>query len=164
LTKAFSKKLENLAAAVALHFMYNNSVRIQQTLRVTPAMAAVVMNRLWSIEDSGLVGRCGAHLAAGLSRGMSPLTRRIPGGRLSVPPGKRVKKGVCFMAHRKQFQKVPDPDPELMRLWNESRNVTEEELREQRVSFAFGNAPVSSYDRITKDSVRTASTHIRLQD
>jgi hypothetical protein len=68
------------------------------------------------------------------------------------------------MADRKQFQNIPEPRPELMRLLSESRNrtVTEEELREQRVSFAFGNAPVSAADRITKDSVRAASTSIRL--
>jgi len=49
-----------------------------------------------------------------------------------------------------------------MRLLEASRHrvVTEEELREQRVSFAFGNAPRS--ELITKDSVRAASTHIRL--
>jgi len=66
------------------------------------------------------------------------------------------------MADRKQFQHVPAPDPELLRLLEVSRNkvVTEEELREQRVSFAFGNAPNS--ELITKDSVRAASTHIRL--
>jgi hypothetical protein len=68
------------------------------------------------------------------------------------------------MADRKQFQNVPAADPELTRLLSESRDqvVTEEELREQRVSFAFGNAPVSAAERITKDSVRAASTHIRL--
>ena len=68
------------------------------------------------------------------------------------------------MADRKQFQNVPAADPDLMRLLGESRNraITEEELREQRVSFAFGNAPVSASDRITKASVRAASTHIRL--
>ena len=68
------------------------------------------------------------------------------------------------MADRKQFQNVPAPDPELMRLLAASRDriVTEEELREQRVSFAFGNAPASASERITKDSVRAASTHIRL--
>jgi hypothetical protein len=50
-----------------------------------------------------------------------------------------------------------------MRLLSASRTrvVTEEELREQRVSFAYGNAPATS-DRITKDSVRAASKHIRL--
>jgi hypothetical protein len=36
---------------VALHFMHYNFVRIHQTLRVTPAMAAGVTDRLWSIED-----------------------------------------------------------------------------------------------------------------
>jgi hypothetical protein len=51
LTNAFSKKVENLAAAVALHFMYYNFCRIHQTLRVTPAMAADVTDKLWSIED-----------------------------------------------------------------------------------------------------------------
>lgn len=51
LTNAFSKKVENLAAAVALHFMYYNFVRIHQALRITPAMAAGVTDRLWSIED-----------------------------------------------------------------------------------------------------------------
>lgn len=67
------------------------------------------------------------------------------------------------MADRKQFQNVPAPDAELLRLLEASktRHVTEAELREQRVSFAFGNAPISS-NRITKDSVRASSTHIRL--
>jgi hypothetical protein len=47
----FSKKLANHEAAVALHFMHYNFVRIHQSLRVTPAMAAGVTDRLWSIED-----------------------------------------------------------------------------------------------------------------
>jgi hypothetical protein len=66
------------------------------------------------------------------------------------------------MADRKQFQNVPAPDPELMGLLDASRNeiVSEAELREQRVSFAFGNALNS--ESITKDSVRAASTNIRL--
>jgi hypothetical protein len=70
--------------------------------------------------------------------------------------------GGLTMADRKQFQNVTAPDPELMRLLDASRGriVTEEELREQRVSFAFGNAPNSVL--ITKESVRAASTHIRL--
>ena len=68
------------------------------------------------------------------------------------------------MADRKQFRNVPEPDPELMRLLDAARNtaVTEEELREQRVSFAFGNAPVSASASITKESVRAASTRIQL--
>jgi IS1 family transposase len=51
LTNAFSKKVENHAHMVALHFMYYNFVRIHQTLRVTPAMAAGVTNRLWEMSD-----------------------------------------------------------------------------------------------------------------
>ncbi len=51
LTNAFSKKLENHVAAIALHYMHYNFVRIHQTLRITPAMAAGVTNRLWSIGD-----------------------------------------------------------------------------------------------------------------
>ncbi len=51
LTNAFSKKVENHAHAVALHFMHYNFVRIHGSLRVTPAMAAGVTDRLWEIED-----------------------------------------------------------------------------------------------------------------
>jgi len=51
LTSAFSKKVENLEHAVVLHFMYYNFCRIHQTLRMTPAMAAGVTNRLWDVED-----------------------------------------------------------------------------------------------------------------
>jgi hypothetical protein len=48
-----SKKIENHAHAVALHFMYYNFVRIHKTLRTTPAMAANVTKRLWEIGDNG---------------------------------------------------------------------------------------------------------------
>jgi len=51
ITNAFSKKVENLACAVALHFMYYNFCRIHQSLRITPAMAAKVTDKLWDIED-----------------------------------------------------------------------------------------------------------------
>ena len=51
LTNAFSKKLENLKAAYALHFAHYNFVRIHKTLRTPPAMAAGVSDRLWSIEQ-----------------------------------------------------------------------------------------------------------------
>jgi IS1 family transposase len=51
LTNAFSKKFENLQAAVALHFAHYNLVRVHKTLRVTPAMAANITNRLWSLEE-----------------------------------------------------------------------------------------------------------------
>ena len=46
LTNSFSKKLENLKATAALHFAHYNFVRIHQSLRVTPAMAANVTDRL----------------------------------------------------------------------------------------------------------------------
>ncbi len=51
LTNAFSKKVENHAHAVALHMMYYNFVRIHKTLKVTPAMAAGVTDKLWEISD-----------------------------------------------------------------------------------------------------------------
>jgi len=51
LTNAFSKKLENHIAAISLHFMFYNFVRIHQTLKVTPAMAAGVTNKVWEISD-----------------------------------------------------------------------------------------------------------------
>jgi len=51
LTNAFSKKMENHAHAMALHFLYYNFVRIHQTLKVTPAMAARVTDRLWGVAD-----------------------------------------------------------------------------------------------------------------
>jgi hypothetical protein len=66
------------------------------------------------------------------------------------------------MADRKQFLTVASADTELLRLLDESRDmtVTEEVLREQRISFAFGNALGSK--TITKDSVRHASKHVKL--
>jgi hypothetical protein len=51
LTNAFSKKLENHAAMVALYFMYYNFGRVHQTLRVTPAMEAGIAQHVWSIEE-----------------------------------------------------------------------------------------------------------------
>lgn len=51
LTNGFSKKIDNHAYAVALHFMYCNFVRIHQTLRVTPAMEAGLCDHAWTIED-----------------------------------------------------------------------------------------------------------------
>ena len=52
LTNAFSKKMENHAHAMALHFLYYNFVRIHKTLKVTPAMAAGVTDRLWEVADT----------------------------------------------------------------------------------------------------------------
>jgi len=51
LTNGFSKKVENLSHAIALHFMYYNFCRIHQTLRVTPAMEAGISDHVWSLEE-----------------------------------------------------------------------------------------------------------------
>ena len=51
LTNAFSKKVDNHKAAVALHYMHYNFARIHQTLRVTPAMEAGVSDHVWSLEE-----------------------------------------------------------------------------------------------------------------
>jgi hypothetical protein len=51
LTNAFSKKLENHAHMVALYALWYNFVRIHKTLRTSPAMAAGIETRLWSMED-----------------------------------------------------------------------------------------------------------------
>jgi IS1 family transposase len=51
LTNAFSKKVENHAHSVAIHFMHYNFVRRHQTLRVTPAMAAGLTDTWWTLED-----------------------------------------------------------------------------------------------------------------
>ena len=51
LTNAFSKKLENLKAATALHFAHYNFVRVHQTLRITPAMAAGLTAQVWTLRD-----------------------------------------------------------------------------------------------------------------
>jgi IS1 family transposase len=51
LTNAFSKKIENHVATLAIFYMHYNFVRIHQTLRVTPAMAAGVTSHLWSIQE-----------------------------------------------------------------------------------------------------------------
>ena len=66
------------------------------------------------------------------------------------------------MADRKQFLEIGLPNPDLLRILETSHDVsaTEEELREQRISFAFGNAMGS--ETITKESVRQSSGHIRL--
>jgi hypothetical protein len=67
------------------------------------------------------------------------------------------------MAARKQFQSSLTVSPELSQLLEAARNteVSEEELREQRVSFAYGNALES--DLITKESVRRSSKSMRLK-
>src|SRR5467141_2028350 len=51
LTNAFSKKVENHVAMVAIHFMHYNFARIHKSLRVTPAMAAGITDHVWSLEE-----------------------------------------------------------------------------------------------------------------
>jgi len=51
LTNAFSKKIENHAAAVSLHMMYYNFGRVHMTLKTTPAVASGVADHVWSIEE-----------------------------------------------------------------------------------------------------------------
>jgi hypothetical protein len=51
LTNALSKKIENHAAAVALHFIHYNFARIHKTLRITPGMAAGISDHVWSYEE-----------------------------------------------------------------------------------------------------------------
>jgi IS1 family transposase len=51
LTNAFSKKIENHAAAVALYFMWYNFGRVHQTLKMTPAMKAGIAAKPWTVEE-----------------------------------------------------------------------------------------------------------------
>jgi len=51
LTNGFSKKIENHAAAVAIHLMHYNFARVHKTLRVTPAMQAGIANHVWELEE-----------------------------------------------------------------------------------------------------------------
>jgi IS1 family transposase len=57
LTNGFSKKVENHAHAVAIHYMHYNFAKVHKTLRVTPAMEAGVSDHVWSFEEIvGLLG------------------------------------------------------------------------------------------------------------
>jgi hypothetical protein len=51
LTNAFSKKMENHCNAISQHLMYYTFVRVHQTLKISPAMATGVTNRLWEVAD-----------------------------------------------------------------------------------------------------------------
>ena len=51
LTNGFSKKVENLAHAVSLHFMFYNFARVHKTLKTTPAVAAGIADHVWTIEE-----------------------------------------------------------------------------------------------------------------
>lgn len=74
LTNAFSKKFENHAYAVALHMMYYNFVRIHSKLRMSPAMAAGVAERLWEVAD--IVGLVEAQEAASAPKVRGPYKKR----------------------------------------------------------------------------------------
>ena len=51
LTNGFSKKAENHAHALAIHYMHYNFCRVHKTLRVTPAMEAGIADHIWTIEE-----------------------------------------------------------------------------------------------------------------
>ena len=51
IANAFSEKVENHAAAIALHFIHYNFARIHKTLRITPAMAAGISDHVWRNEE-----------------------------------------------------------------------------------------------------------------
>ena len=67
LTNGFSKKLENHVHALALYFAFYNFTRVHKTLRMSPAMAAGITDRLWSLED--IVARMDAEAPAPAKRG-----------------------------------------------------------------------------------------------
>ncbi|MDZ4792300.1 MAG: IS1 family transposase [Hyphomicrobiales bacterium] len=73
LTNGFSKKVENHGYAVALHFMYYNFVRIHQKLRMTPAMAAGITDRLWEISDIAAL----VEFAEGQPKMRGPYKKRV---------------------------------------------------------------------------------------
>jgi hypothetical protein len=59
LTNGFSKKIDNHAHMVALHFLYYNFGRVHKTLRVTPAMEAGIADHIWSLEEIAGLARGG---------------------------------------------------------------------------------------------------------
>jgi IS1 family transposase len=67
LTNAFSKKFDNHVHALSLYFVFYNFCRIHKTLRVSPAMAARITDRLWSLED--VIARIDADAPALAKRG-----------------------------------------------------------------------------------------------
>ena len=89
LTNAFSKKVENHAHVVALHFLFNNFCGIHKTLQVSTAMAAGVTDRLWELEYIvALVdkmapkpGLCGSYKKLSVEISNRDVTR--PSGRLT---------------------------------------------------------------------------------
>ncbi|MFN2525144.1 MAG: IS1 family transposase [Actinomycetota bacterium] len=73
LTNAFSKKVENLAHAVSLHFMHYNFCKVHQTLKTTPAMRAGLTDHVWTIEEVlGLLANQGPKTGGRRSHGLKP--------------------------------------------------------------------------------------------
>src|SRR6202012_3416851 len=77
LTNGFSKKVENHANAVALHFAYYNLVKVHSTLRMSPAMAAGVTDRLWEVADLVAVLEAAEATVAKKPRG--PYKKKVAG-------------------------------------------------------------------------------------
>jgi len=77
LTNAFSKKVENLAAAVSLHFAYYNYCRVHKTLGTTPAVAAGVTDHVWTIRE--LIALLDAAESTPVKRGPYKKTREKRG-------------------------------------------------------------------------------------
>jgi IS1 family transposase len=75
LTNAFSKKVENLTAAVSLHFAYYNFCRVHQTLKTTPAVAAGVTDHVWALDE--LIGLLADAEAVPIKRGRYAKTRAV---------------------------------------------------------------------------------------
>ncbi len=75
LTNAFSKKVENLAAAVSLHFMHYNFCRVHKTLGTTPAVAAGVADHVWTLEE--LIGLLEEAERVPVKRGSYRKTREV---------------------------------------------------------------------------------------
>lgn len=75
LTNAFSKKVENLAAAVSLHFAYYNFCRVHKSLSTTPAVAAGVTDHVWTLNE--LIGLLEEAEATPIRRGSYTKTREV---------------------------------------------------------------------------------------
>jgi IS1 family transposase len=75
LTNAFSKKVENLAAAVSLHFAYYNFCRVHTTLGTTPAVAAGIADHTWTLAE--LIGLLESAEATPVRRGSYAKTRNV---------------------------------------------------------------------------------------
>jgi hypothetical protein len=77
LTNAFSKKVENLTAAVSLHFFHYNFCRVHKTLGTTPAVAAGVSDHVWKLDE--LIGLLEGAEATPIKRGAYAKTRKQQG-------------------------------------------------------------------------------------